>query len=237
VRDRTRSTFFSCCTVEIFADEDPATLRLARNRYFAATRRRSSYLGQLWLPAVPAKEEALNIDDTLTWRDIADHLTAKQRAMLDEWDTRPSHPDGDEGHRRGLIVVARQMAADNIAQETFARMPKPLGATTVDTWRADGDRPCVRRFTGPRRGLVAVGGKAVTVDVLGAQYSDGEIERTISVSAESVDLGSARVARELADSLNAAADDLDRLNELDGQTSSSASCPWESWPNSAGRRS
>jgi hypothetical protein len=164
----------------------------------------------------------VNIDNTVTtWRDIADQLTAKQRAMLDEWDTRPSHPDGDEGHRRGLVVVARQMAADNIAQETFATMPKPLGATSVDTWRADGDRPCIRRFTGPRRGLVAVGGKAVTVDILGVQYSDGEIERTISVSvsADSVDLGSAYVARELVDSLNAAADDLDRLNELDGPTS------------------
>jgi hypothetical protein len=164
----------------------------------------------------------VNIDNTVTtWRDIADHLTAKQRAMLDEWDTRPSHPGGDEGHRRGLVVVARQMAADNIAQETFATMPKPLGATSVDTWRADGDRPCIRRFTGPRRGLAAVGGKAVTVDILGVQYSDGEIERTISVSvsADSVDLGSAHVARELVDSLNAAADDLDRLNELDGPTS------------------
>lgn len=161
----------------------------------------------------------MNSDDTVTtWHDIAHELTAKQRAMLDEWDTRPSHPDGDEGHRRGLAVVARQMAADNIAQETFASMPKPLGATSVDTWRADGDRPCIRRFTGPRRGLVAVGGKAVTVDILGVQYSGGEIERTISVSADSVDLGSARVARGLADSLKAAADDLDRLNELDGQT-------------------
>jgi hypothetical protein len=164
----------------------------------------------------------VNIDNTVTTRrDIADQLTAKQRAMLDEWDTRPRHPDGDEGHRRGLVVVARQMAADNIAEETFATMPKPLGATSVDTWRADGDRPCIRRFTGPRRGLVAVGGKAVTVDILGVQYSDGEIERTISVSVstDSVDLGSAYVARELVDSLNAAADDLDRLNELDGPTS------------------
>ena len=179
----------------------------------------------------------MNSDDNVTtWRDLADQLTAKQRAMLDEWDSRPSHPDGDEGHRRGLVVVARQMAADNIAQETFARMPKPLGATSVDTWRADGDRPCTRRFTGPRHGLVAVGGKAVTVDILGVQYSDGEVERTISVSADSVDLGSAHVARDLADSLNAAADDLDRLNELDGQTSSPTSWSWESWPNSAGRR-
>jgi hypothetical protein len=177
------------------------------------------------------------MDDTVTWRDIADQLTPKQRAMLDEWDIRPSHPGGDEGHRRGLVVVARQMAADNIAQETFARMPKPLGATSVDTWRADGDRPCIRRFTGPRRRLVAVGGKAATVDILGVQYSDGEIERTISVSADSVDLGSAHVARELADSLNAAADDLERLNELDGQASWSASWPRESWPNLAGRRS
>jgi hypothetical protein len=178
----------------------------------------------------------VNINDTVTWRDIADQLTAKQRAMLDEWDTRPSHPDGDEGHRRGLVVVARQMAADNIAQETFGSMPKPLGATSVDTWRADGDRPCIRRFTGPRCGLVAVGGKAVTVDILGVQYSDGEIERTISLSAESADLGSAHVARELADSLNAAADDLDRLNELDGQTSSPASWPRVSWTDSAGSR-
>ena len=102
----------------------------------------------------------MNIDDTMTtWRDIAPQLTARQRAMLDEWDTRPSHPDGDEGHRRGLVVVARQMAADNIAQETFASMPSPLGATSVDTWRADGDRPCIRRFTGPRRRLVAEGGR------------------------------------------------------------------------------
>jgi hypothetical protein len=180
----------------------------------------------------------LNSDDTVTtWRDIADQLTVKQRAMLDDWDRRPSHPGGEEGHRRGLVVVARQMAADNIAHETFSSMPKPLGATSVDTWRADGDGPCIRRFTGPRRGLVAVGGKAVTVDILGVQYSDGEIERTISVSAESVDLGSAHVARELADSLNAAANDLDRLNELDGQNSSPPSSSWVSWPNSAGRRS
>jgi hypothetical protein len=179
----------------------------------------------------------VNLDDTVTtWRDISDQLSARQRAMLDEWDTRPSHPDGDEGHRRGLIVVARQMAADNIAQETFASMPMPLGATSVDTWRADGDRPCVRRFTGPRRGLVTVGGKALTVDILGVQYSDGEIERTISVSADSIDLGSAHVARELADSLNAAADDLDRLNELDGQTPSPASWSSVLWPTSAGRR-
>lgn len=178
----------------------------------------------------------MNADDTVTWRDIADQLTAMQRSMLDEWDTRPSHPDGDEGHRRGLVVVARQMAADNIAQETFARMPKPLGATSVDTWRADGDGPCIRRFTGPRRDLVAVGGKAVTVDILGVQYSDGEIERTISVSADSVDLGSAHVARELADCLNAAADDLDRLNDLTGQSSSPASRPWMSRSSSAGRR-
>jgi hypothetical protein len=221
----------------MFAHEDPIASRQARNRYFAATRRPSRYLGLVRLPAISAKEQAVNIDDTVTWRDIADELNAKQRAMLDEWDTRPSHPHGDEGHRRGLVVVARQMAADNIAQETFAKMPKPLGATSVDTWRADGDRPCIRRFTGPRRGLVAVGGKAVTVDILGVQYSDGEIERTISVSADSVDLGSPHVARELADSLIAAADDLHRLNELDGQTSSSASWPWESWPNSAGPRS
>jgi hypothetical protein len=180
----------------------------------------------------------VNIDDTMTtWRDIADQLTARQRVMLDEWDARPSHPDGDEGHRRGLVVVARQMAADNIAEETFASMPRPLGATSVDTWRADGDRPCIRRFTGPRRRVVAVGGKAVAVDILGVQYSDGEIERTISVSADSVDLGSAHVARELADSLKAAADDLDRLNELDGQPSSPASWPRVSWPSSAGRRS
>ena len=184
-------------------------------------------------PQLQQRNQAVNSDDTFTWRDIADQLTVKQRAMLDEWDSRPSHPDGDEGHRKGLLAVARQMAADNTAQATFARMPKPLGATSIDTWRADGGRRCIRRFTGPRRGLVAVGGKAVTVDILGVQYSDGEIERTISVSADSVDLGSAHVARGLADSLNAAAADLDRLNELDGQTSSPASWPWESGPNSA----
>jgi hypothetical protein len=180
----------------------------------------------------------VDFDDTVTtWRDIADQLTATQRAMLEEWDTRPSHPDGDEGHRKGLVVVARQMAADNIAHVTFASMPKPLGATSVDTWRADGDGRCIRRFTGPRRGLATVGAKAVSVAIRGVQYSDGEVERMISVSADSVDLGSAHVARELADSLNAAADDLDRLNELDGQTASPASWPWVSWPSSAGRRS
>jgi hypothetical protein len=52
------------------------------------------------------KERVLNTSDAKTWRDYADLLTPKQITILERWDAEPSHPDGPDAHRRGLISVA-----------------------------------------------------------------------------------------------------------------------------------
>ncbi|MDZ4233483.1 MAG: hypothetical protein U1C73_06920 [Dietzia sp.] len=42
-----------------------------------------------------------------TWHIFVDHLTPEQIAVMRRCDANPNHPDGPEGHRKGMLVIAR----------------------------------------------------------------------------------------------------------------------------------
>ena len=107
-----------------------------------------------------------------------------------------------------LLEGAREWARSNLTGRVmFAHMPKPAGAERVFGWEDDGDGRWSRRFDGTQRGF-----QQVSVDIVGVQWADGMVEGYVYIDAHGVELPAA-AARDLADSLIAAADELDRQTD------------------------
>lgn len=112
-----------------------------------------------------------------TWHDLADQLTADQRALLDAMDD-----DGllDDGL---LLSLARKHAADNLAA-ALLDVPAPPDATEVDEWD-DADSPNGYRCFRAAERIIGRGdlswSRDIMVGVRGVQYVDGRVERTVVV--------------------------------------------------------
>ncbi|MCV7225857.1 hypothetical protein [Mycolicibacterium komossense] len=48
-------------------------------------------------------------DITATWRDDTSRLTPQQVKFLERCDANPDHPNGPEGHRLGMLVIAEML--------------------------------------------------------------------------------------------------------------------------------
>jgi hypothetical protein len=93
---------------------------------------------------------------------------------------------------------------------TFPNLPVPAGAAHVYDW----DKGGTRYFTGTSRRVVERGdrGRDTIVAIDGTQFSDGQIERVISVDGENLTV---EQARRFAAALTAAADEMDEMNGYD----------------------
>jgi hypothetical protein len=144
-------------------------------------------------------------DNARTWRDLRDQLTAEQISRLSGMEARTTMAPSEIA--AALLEGARRWAAGNLAGRVlFSHVPAPAGVRQVFDWGNDGTGRWSRRFDGSKRGT-----SRVHVDIEGSQYADGTIERAIVVDADGVSL-TAAAARDIADSLNAAADELDELS-------------------------
>ena len=146
----------------------------------------------------------MNTDNTATtWRDLADQLTAKQIAQL----------DNGRGQQPGdLLDIARDMAAQNLLQLSLSDVPAPHGATDVGAWCQDDDKigSSSRTVYG---GRWTVGN--ATVVIAGEQHATGATSWQIEVQHAENTVGdlTAEQTRELSRVLAVAAD---RLDQLDG---------------------
>lgn len=156
-------------------------------------------------------------DNATTWRDLADALTPKQIAYIEDWERHPELPpmaDGspprDGAHRAGLLFTAQEFVKTNAAAALYADVPAPPDATFVDDWMEWGeDDSYSRSFGGTKRVIDPYW----FVDINGVQYSDGRIERTIRAdTTEEFNDGemTAAQARLIAAAIIEAADELDR---------------------------
>ncbi|WP_170981023.1 hypothetical protein [Mycolicibacterium sp. CR10] len=50
----------------------------------------------------------------MTWELFAPCLTPQQIAKLERWDANPTHPNGPEAHRQGLVAVAAMYASERV---------------------------------------------------------------------------------------------------------------------------
>ena len=143
-------------------------------------------------------------DNATTWRDLADQLTPEQVAELDYCE-REQIPPG-AATPLGHLNHARKLAELNIARAMFADIAAPAEAIgDVDDWMDWDDAVYQRMFTAWSHHV-----DAVSVDVLGMQFSTGHIERWI-VDTGRDDPMTAGQARQRAAALLDAADELDRL--------------------------
>ncbi len=137
--------------------------------------------------------------DNTTSRDLADMLTPQQIAEL-EYCEREQIPPGlaDPQHR---VNCAQMMARHNLIQQLCADIAAPVDAVgDPDAWQEWGD--------GYGR-MYSVSSREVgemSVQVLGVQFDDGRTER--SILASGVEQMNAAEARQLAEALLAAADEM-----------------------------
>jgi hypothetical protein len=151
-------------------------------------------------------------DDATTWRDLADQLTAKQRAGFEDMERRFTNSGivDDPRAQAGLLDYAREYAQHNLVDAAYADAPLPPGATTdFEGWGKDLQRG------GWRRSLLwnSYGDTAdVNVDISGWQQCDGSFTRHIGLWGidEGGELTSAQ-ARRIAAMLLEAADALEGL--------------------------
>jgi len=158
-------------------------------------------------------------DTALTWRDLADELTAEQIADLQQWEAQPSD---DCFVQAALIAQARRYAAHNITDEMlFGHMPTPTDARETSHWRHDeGEAHWYRFFDGTARECHSeecacdrdddvVCDSIGSADIVGTQFSDGFISRHVDLRC--VRELDAPACRTLAAALLNAAEELDRL--------------------------
>lgn len=146
-------------------------------------------------------------DAGTAWRDFADKLTAAQIEQFERYESHFSDP----AESAWMAVEARELVERNATDAAmFARLPIPAGAVRVELADQDGDGNWYRNFDGTAR---TVGG--VRVDIEGVQYSDGRIERRLTVTSSDLPNGPVLTtgqAREIAAALVEFADTLDRLD-------------------------
>lgn len=139
-------------------------------------------------------------DDTVTtWRDMADQLTAEQRAILSALERAGDRPDT-------LLFTARELAAENLASVVmFSDVAPPPDAARLFGWQQDHGAGWFREFAGTTR---RVG--RIALHVAGRQFRDGRCERWLVLSAKDFDELTPAQARDLATALCEAADEAER---------------------------
>lgn len=133
-----------------------------------------------------------------TWTDLADELTADQRDRLEAADM----PAAD------LLDLAQHWADVNRIQTDLAGVPAPAGAIRCSSWFRDGDQPTRAAYGRSWR----VGGTSIELSC--DQAADGSIGPwcvEVALDQGFTELGQVQ-ARDLADALTEAADELDRLS-------------------------
>lgn len=133
-----------------------------------------------------------NTDDSITWRDLSDQLTAEEIDSLEAYERDPGQTPA------GLLNIARQWISENLGAALCADLPTPAGIE-LSEWQPDGDG-WVRFFVVSRAG---------GVEVTGQQHGDGTVQHHVLV--DTVEDLSAEQARALAAAILAAADHVDAL--------------------------
>jgi len=156
------------------------------------------------------------VDNAQTWRDLADQLTPEQIAKMERHErTWASMPDGSEDARTGLLFGARELIGQNLAAAFYQDIPSPGGAETIGPWEPwdDDDDVWARVWEGRSSRVNIAAGNEIEVWVGGIQRGDGRCTRQVSLGAGRGDEQlTAGEARQLADALTEAADELDALN-------------------------
>jgi hypothetical protein len=157
--------------------------------------------------ALPKRKEIDQV--TTSWRDLADRLTPVQNEALERLDANPTHPNGPEGHRRGVIAHAQMLAMRNQLAATVAP-PQVSGFGTPDMTEWCEVRPdeWERHFSVSKRST------DVAVEIAGNQLMGGTLRGLhiwLAIGHHFDGLDSAG-AREVAADLKAAADELDGLS-------------------------
>ncbi len=144
---------------------------------------------------------------TASWREVADRLTPEQSAQFELFER--SDPSGNDA--AALLTRARELAFFNVnanmtgAAVLSGKIAAPPDATRVYGWQTSGGRTW-REFD---CNTTCVG--SAVIRVVGRQFSDGQCERWISLSATHDEEFQAAQARELAAALQAVADETERL--------------------------
>lgn len=105
----------------------------------------------------------------------------------------------------------------NANNTTNPEVPPPAGAVSVGEWLLDGGN--ARHFAGTVREVDLARGEIATVKIAGDQFAAGHVDRYAIVERRLPALSAAE-ARQLARTLMAAADELDRLSDADGMIGS-----------------
>lgn len=111
-----------------------------------------------------------------TWRDLADQLTPQQIAEL-EYCEREQVPPGLTEPRH-FLNSARRMIEDNLRQIKNAGIAAPADAIDEPSpWEDWDDERDARMYVAA---TIPVAGTNITVNVVGWQFDNGEIERSIA---------------------------------------------------------
>lgn len=138
-----------------------------------------------------------------SWRDIADQLTAEQRASFARTEHELSGTVPEAQAREILLGYARDDAQTNLADACYGDVLAPTGATVAGRWMRE------RAGGGWVRPVEWASFELVGVD--GWQHTDGTAAPEISLYIDEGTKLSAAAARELAAQLLAAADVAEQL--------------------------
>lgn len=131
-----------------------------------------------------------------TWHDLADQLTADQRARLAAAADMPPAE---------LLAMARHWIDYAQLQADLAGVPAPAGAVRCSSWFRDGDQPTRAAYR--QRWIFGGGSVEVSCDQT-ADGATGPWRAEVAVDQGLVDMNAAQ-ARQLAAALTAAADAMD----------------------------
>ncbi|MGP4056629.1 hypothetical protein ACTWP6_17695 [Mycobacterium sp. 4D054] len=157
-------------------------------------------------------------DNATTWRDLADQLTPEQvrrfehheRLALNSIASGRNPSETVDDIARGFLTEARWEAQQNLA-DAMIGIPMPAGAESAEHWSEDSTGKWTRLLHGPSR---SIDGFDAAVYRTGVQTRDGAVRWSLSVHAEDRDDMTAEQVRQLAATLVEAADELERLAEV-----------------------
>jgi hypothetical protein len=153
-------------------------------------------------------------ENATTWRGLADQLTLDQITWMEQFERDAL---GDPAEVSAVLLdAARDHARQNLEDDArFGHLSTPAGARKVYHWEDDGTGRWSRRFCGTERGVELPSDSRfrnkADVDIEGVQHADGSIGRAVYVNANGAEL-TAAAARDLGESLLAAANELDQLD-------------------------
>ena len=145
-----------------------------------------------------------------TWRSLTDQLTPSRVDKLAEAEKRSPLRDAEKA--AALLDWAREWAQRNLDDHLMFSHQPASGCDRGVSLRRAHRRGWSREFVGTVRAVAGV-----TVSVVGTQFADGTVERTLNVYVDDLPEGSGGVldtdrARRLAGLLIEAADELGRLS-------------------------